>query len=85
MKQLTHTDIERLKNSANNVSMILKKYADMTYYRYIDYTEQKVVTKSECGTLVAYSYKEYENIIRDLNKKYLHELEIQNSILKGSE
>lgn len=81
MNTLTLKDVERLINSANNINMILKKYADLSNYRYIDYTAGKVVTKSNCGTLVAYSYKEYEKIIQDLTKKYLHEIDIQQTIL----
>lgn len=82
MKELTQYDLDRLKKSAKNVSKILKEYSDLSYCRYMDYEVQQVVVKK--GTkLYPYTFKEYDQKIRDLTKRYLFEIGVQKTILNG--
>jgi len=84
MKQLTQYDLDRLKKSAKNANRILKEFADLTNYRFIDNETQQVVVKK--GTrLIPYKYKDYEKIVQDLNKEYLKEITVQMYILNGGD
>ena len=84
MKQLTQYDLDRLKKSAKKANKILKEFAELTNYRFIDYETQQVVVKK--GTrLIPYTYKDYENMIQDLNRQYLKEIEVQMYILDGGD